>query len=157
MHLRYNKGKQAATLVEVLVGTLISSIVLVSMIQVLVFSTTLSRTAGDMSRATTEVISKIEEMRNHAYNQISTDYAVGGTPGPIFTSSGTFDGAGVISIDSSNTALLNVTVGYSWRDKNDRLFGEDTDLDGVLDAGEDANGNGALDFGLTLTMHFARR
>lgn len=156
MHcIRYREEK-AATLVEVLVATLISSVVLVSMIQLLVFSTTLSRTAGDMSKATTEVISKVEEMRNHEYSQLLTDYGTG-TPGSIFISSGTFDGAGVISMDSSNAHLLQATLGYSWRDKNGRLFGEDADLDGVLDAGEDINGNGVLDFGLTITTHFARR
>lgn len=70
---------------------------------------------------------------------------------------GSFDltqlnGKGVIYIFNNHASyseitpeLLGVQVVISWQDKYNRIIGEDSDLDGVLDAGEDKNGNGRLD------------
>jgi len=45
---------------------------------------------------------------------------------------------------ATTTCLLKVKAVICWRDKN-RVFGEDQNLNGVLDAGEDINKNGEID------------
>lgn len=55
------------------------------------------------------------------------------------------NGIGVTYVDNTNADLLEVTAVFSWRQQNGRTMGEDQDLDGQLDAGEDLNGNGRLD------------
>lgn len=100
--------------------------------------------------------SKLEEMRNESFSLITTNYGSGGTPGNTFDMSpGT--GKGVIYIDSSNSNLLAVTISISWRNQNGRIIGEDADLDGILDAGEDTNGDGQLNSPVTMTSLIARR
>ena len=61
-----------------------------------------------------------------------------------FTTAG-LDGMGVSYIDSTNPNLYVVRVAFCWQEKNGRIFGDDLDLDGVLDGGEDKNGNGFID------------
>ncbi len=38
-----------------------------------------------------------------------------------------------------------VTVTFCWRQSNGRLMGEDSNLNGALNTGEDVNGNGTID------------
>lgn len=45
---------------------------------------------------------------------------------------------------ATTTCLLRVKAVICWKDKN-RVFGEDQNLNGVLDAGEDINKNGEID------------
>ena len=48
-------------------------------------------------------------------------------------------------MDDSNPDLLHVSVVFCWKQPNGRVLGEDKDLDGQLDVGEDMNSNGRLD------------
>ena len=53
--------------------------------------------------------------------------------------------------DVTDPDLIQIIVNFSWRDKRGRVIGEDLDLDGVLDGGEDQNANGRLDSPVELT------
>ena len=66
-------------------------------------------------------------------------------------------GKGVIYIDSTNPNLLQVKISVSWRDNNGRIVGDDLDLDGDLDSGEDSDGNLQLDSVATIISLVARR
>jgi len=52
--------------------------------------------------------------------------------------------------------LLQATVSVCWRQKN-RVIGEDKNLNGALDAGEDANGNKIIDSPVELTTLIVNR
>ncbi|MBI4355343.1 MAG: hypothetical protein HY597_02680 [Candidatus Omnitrophica bacterium] len=52
---------------------------------------------------------------------------------------------GVVRVVTTDPALLEIYISVSWRQRGNRVVGEDTNLNGVPDAGEDANGNGRLD------------
>jgi hypothetical protein len=54
------------------------------------------------------------------------------------------------------TDLLELTVSVCWKQKG-RVIGEDKDLDGVLDSGEDANGNGMIDSSVELKTRWTNR
>ncbi len=100
---------------------------------------------NDMSRNTSLAVRAIETrmslIKDTAFNQILAnfnnvafqDVTVGN------------NGRGVSYVDNTNPNLLVITITYCWQQKNGRIVGEDTDLDGAIDGGEDVNGSGMLD------------
>ena len=147
--LRSQKG---VTLVEILLAAGILGVVLVGQLKLFIVCSGLSNISGNLTVATAAAQSKLEEIRGHEYSDIVTDY-----------SGATFDltdltGKGVVYVDSSNPDLLEIEVVVSWEEeKSKRVIGEDTDLDGVLDGGEDTNFNGRLDSIVAISSWLADR
>ena len=52
---------------------------------------------------------------------------------------------------------VEVTMDPIWREGQNRMIGEDANLNGVLNAGEDRNGNGRLDSPSQITIRIAQR
>lgn len=148
---RSNKG---FTLIEMVFSFGILAIVISGLLSAFVNGSRLARHAGEASIAMTQAQMKLEEIKNHPYSLITTDYVSMGTPGPTFSLINA-TGMGLVSISTANSEYLEVDVKVSWQDDAGRIIGEDLDLDGVLDDGEDANGNGELDSPLTLTTYIA--
>lgn len=149
-------SKNGFTLVEIVFVVGILSFVIISLIQVLIYTSTQAEMAGNKTAAVMEAQNKIEEIRNHAYSQIVTDYGSGGTPGNTFALT-LLNGMGIIYIDSSNSGLLVIEVVISWQNKYNRIVGEDSDLDGVLDTGEDINSNSKFDSPVELVTFLTSR
>ena len=147
------KANQGFTLVELLVVVGILSVVILGLIEIFLVGAILADLSNRKTIALGEAQDKMEEIRNHTYSLITTDYASGGTPGNKFSLS-QINGKGVITIDSSTASLLKVDIVVSFQYKNGRIVGEDLDLDGVLDAGEDANNNGVLDSPVKISTYF---
>ena len=144
-----NKGiifmKKGFTLIEVLIAIGILVIVLVGLFQVFISCSQLASTAGNLTMAVSEAQDKIEEIRNHAYDLIATDYAAVGSPPANTFDLAELNGKGVVYIDSSNPDLLVIEVNICWREKDNRIIGEDTNLNGVLDVGENEDGDEQID------------
>jgi hypothetical protein len=149
-------NKKGFSLAELLVTVGILVTVIVILLQLFIYNSVLAELSGNMGNVLTDAQSKIEEIRNSDYSVITTNYGSGGTPGNTFDLS-QGQGKGVIYIDSSNSSLLQVTVVICWRNKDGRVIGEDLDLDGVLDAGEDTDGNGKISSKATFITKIARR
>ena len=132
------------SLVELVVTVGIMAFAIVSMMQLYIYTSIQTELARHQTAAIIEAQNKIEEIRNYTYDNIVTDYSLGGSLGNTFNLT-LLDGKGVIYIDNSNTELLVLEAVVSWEDKLNRIVGEDLDLDGVLDAGEDINGNAKID------------
>lgn len=150
------RKKQGFTLLELMFAVAILVTVVSGMVRLFVFTSTQADIAGRKTIAVSEAQTKLEEIRNTDYSLITTNYGSGGTPGNTFDLS-LIDGKGVIYIDSSNAELLVLEVVVSWNNKYNRVVGEDQDLDGVLDAGEDANSNGKIDSSVELITYLTRR
>lgn len=146
-------GNQGFTLVELLVVVGILAVVILGMIQTFLVGAILSELSNRKTIAISEAQDKLEEIRNYTYDDIAADYASGGTIGNTFNLS-QITGKGVITIDSSTASLLKIDIAVSFRGKDGRIIGEDLDLDGVIDAGEDVNGNGVLDSPVELSTYF---
>ena len=153
MKISSNNGYSLA---EVMIAAAILIVVIAGLIQLFVYTSALSDISKDTTTAVNEAQSKLEEIRNSNYAAITTNYASGGTPGNTFTPSAV-TGKGIIYIDSSNSNLLVIEVDVSFRTRKGRVIGEDLDLDGVLDAGEDIDGNGHLDSPVKLISYLAIR
>jgi len=131
--------RQAFTLVELMFASAIMIVtvtgILMSYLRCLELNEMTKNSALALKAATT----RMETVKSTAFDQIKATYhnAAFGVVG--------LNGMGNIYVDDSVSDLLQVSVSISWRLRNGRLYGEDTDLDGQLDAGEDSNGNGILD------------
>jgi len=131
--------RQAFTLVELMFASAIMIVtvtgILMSYLRCLELHEMTKNSALALKAATT----RMETVKSTAFDQIKATYhnAAFGVVG--------LNGMGNIYVDDSVSDLLQVSVSISWRLRNGRLYGEDTDLDGQLDAGEDSNGNGILD------------
>ncbi|MFH1359536.1 MAG: hypothetical protein ABIJ41_00670 [Candidatus Omnitrophota bacterium] len=149
-------AKKGFTLIEVLftAGLLIAGII--GLMQVFIQSSRLSTMSANMTFVMSEAQTKLEEIRDHTFNLIATDYAQGGALGNTFPLS-KVNGTGVIYLKALNADLLEVKIVVSWRTDDNRLIGEDSDLDGVLDEGEDQNGNGELDSVTMLATLISKR
>jgi len=141
MRLKTSKG---FTLAEVLIAVLILIPVCVGAMYVFVKCVELGEMARHSSEAVRAVKTRISQIENTPFAQIK-----GSFHGVVFTGSG-LDGAGVTYIDETDLDMLTVTATFCWREKNGRVMGEDKDMDGQLDSGEDANNNGRLDSPVTM-------
>ena len=150
------KSKSGFTLAEIIFVTGILTFVLVGMISFYIYASIQAELAGDKTMAINEAQNKIEEIRNHAFDLIPVDYVSGGTPGNVFSLT-QLNGMGTIYIDTGNSELLGIEVVVCWEDKYDRIVGEDANLNGVLDGGEDQNSNGKVDSPVTLGSMITRR
>ncbi len=148
--------KKAFTLVELVIVAAILGISIVGMMKLYIYTTVLSKLSENKTLATGEVQSKLELMRNHDFNNILADYSSGGTPGNTFQLTN-LDGIGIIYINSANNDLYEVEIVACWRDKYGRIIGEDSDLDGILDMGEDKNGDGKINSIAQIMGMIARR
>ncbi len=146
----FKKLAHGFTLVELLISAAILTFVLCGILITYSSCITLVKTSKNINSATNAAQAKIEEIRAYSFDDIVADYnsetyAVDDIPGSVL----------VIYADDANTELLKVTISVCWRQGN-RVIGEDIDLDGVLDAGEDANGNGIIDSAVTLVTLITR-
>ncbi len=149
-------SKSGFTLVEVMVATGILAFVISQLLSLFIYTSTQAELAGNKTTAVSKAQNKIEEIRNYSYASIPAAYASGGAVGNSFSVS-PLQGMGVVYIDSSNVELLTVETDVSWRNKYGRIVGEDTNLNGAIDAGEDVNGNGKLDSPIKLVSMITRR
>ena len=144
------------TLVELLIVTGILTYVIVALLKLFIYTSTSAQLGGNKTLALNEAQNKIEEIRNYSFDDAALAYSSMGSPGNTFDLS-QLTGKGVVTIDSSVDDLLTIEVAVCWKDKYNRIVGEDEDLDGALDIGEDANGNDKIDSPVMLVTMRSKR
>lgn len=126
--LNNNKG---FTLAEIIVATAVFVITFVGILLSYLSALELSELSRNSSTAVQAVKSRLEQIKYSPFNQILATYN-----GVSFTTNG-LNGIGVSYVSSPSPNLLLITVSFCWRQKSGRVIGEDTNLNGVLNAGED--------------------
>ena len=96
-------------------------------------------------------MSLMEEIRTSAFTRIVDDYS-----GVNFLVNALPQSRGVVYINDDNSELLEVTIVVCWR-QGDRVIGADKNLNGLLDAGEQDNGDGIIDSPVQLVTRIANR
>lgn len=137
--MRPQGSNQGFTLPELMVSAMIMILAFMGILYTYVRYLELDELSRNTSLALQASQDKIETIKNTAYDQIVATYN-----NQTFTYTG-INGRGSIRIDSTNPKLMLVTVTFCWKQSNGRLIGEDKNLNGVLNTGEDANANGSLD------------
>jgi len=132
--------RKGFVLAEVLLGAAILAFVLCGILATYINCFDLITTSRNSTAAVNSAQSIIEEIRDYSFTSIFNDYN-----NQTFTVSEIPASRGIIYVDNTNPDLLTVTISVSWQQHGNRIIGEDLDLDGVIDAGEDINANNMLD------------
>ncbi|MBM3252424.1 MAG: prepilin-type N-terminal cleavage/methylation domain-containing protein [Candidatus Omnitrophica bacterium] len=145
------KRLNAFTLMELMIAALILALVLVGLLASYVSCVQLAEIARETSIAINGANANAEEITKHDFASIKADYDE-----KTFTPD-YLNGIGISYVDDTNSELLKITVTVCWRQQRGRVVGEDKDLDGQIDAGEDANGNGMLDSIAQIVTYIAKK
>lgn len=114
-------SKDGFSLVEVMVSVGILVMVIIGLLRLFVYCSVLAEHSGNVTTAVTEIQTQLEEIRNHNFDNIATDYASGGTPGNTFNLTNV-NGAGTITISTvgGSSELLQITIVANWQNKDGR-------------------------------------
>jgi type II secretory pathway pseudopilin PulG len=132
-------NKKGFTIVEVIVATGIFLLSISGIIYSFLKCMELQDIGQSVSIATQAVNSKMEDIKSSTFANMFTTYN-----NTTFTANN-INGRGVVYVDNTLPDLIQIKVVFCWRQKTGQLFGEDTNLNGVLNVGEDKNANGQLD------------
>ena len=119
-------------------ATVLMAVIFAGVLLTILKSMELTDIARNSSNAVLAAKNKMTEIENTPFANVVTNYN-----NVSFDITG-LNGKGVSYITSAAN-LVTVTVVICWKQPNGRVFGEDTNLNGVLNGGEDRNGNGSLD------------
>lgn len=139
MSLRKSLSNKGFTLPELMMSAMITVIAFMGILYTYARYLELDELSRNTGIALQTVQNKIEAIKNTDFEDIYTTFN-----NQTFTTTG-INGRGVTTIDNSNDHLMLITVTFCWRQSNGRRMGEDTNLNGVLNSGEDANSNSLLD------------
>jgi prepilin-type N-terminal cleavage/methylation domain-containing protein len=139
------------TLVEVLLAAAILASAISAILMTYYSCFVLISTSKNINITTDAAMGLAEEIRNSAFSRIVDDYN-----GLNFIVNDIPQSRGVVYVDDENPELLQVTISVCWRQGN-RVIGEDTNLNGQLDAGEVDNGNNIIDSPVQIVTIIANR
>ncbi len=136
-----NNKRKAFTLVEFLIAMVIMTAAIFSLLAAHFGVLVLNETSRNVTLATQEAQAKLEELKNIAFDALASydDISFDVVNFPNDEAKGHIDVDGTVYSD-----LKRVHISVSWKQRKDRIIGEDMNLNGILDAGEDKNGNGEL-------------
>lgn len=142
---------QGMTLAELLVAVAILIIAIAGILMSYLRCLELNEVARNFSLSVKAATSRMEAVRSIPFAQIKTTFD------KVTFAVPDVEGIGVTYVDDSAPDLLLTTACVSWRQKSGRVYGEDKNLNGQIDAGEDLNGNGILDGPVKLQSRFFTR
>lgn len=135
------------TIVEVLIATVVLTVALVSILGLFTYSLALTESQESLTIAQYEAQRQLETIKADDYSTIRASYTDSGAIQENQFTLTDSTGMGAVyaeELPDSSNRLMRIKVVVCYQQKN-RVIGEDRDLDGILDNGEDANGNGELD------------
>ncbi len=139
--------KNGLSLVELMIASAVFLLTFVGILASYLACLELSEMSKNSSIALHASKARLEAIKNTTFSQIKATY--NGIPFAVAS----FTGMGVSYVDDTNPALLKVTLSFSWKQPRGRVVGEDTNLNGVVNAGEDKNANGILDSPVELATY----
>lgn len=148
MNYKSNKG---FALPEMLLAALIASFALCGILLTYIACMNMVKSSKNVSIATSAAQGVIEDVRNTPFPQIVANYNQ-----MAFVVNGIPSSRGIVYVDDTNPELLLVTVSVCWREGN-MVIGEDQNLNGILEAIEDTNGNNMIDSTVELVTQVANR
>jgi len=152
------KNRKGFALIEMLLATAIAAFAVCGILLMYVAGMDLIRTSKNASMATSAAEGLIERMRSTSFPKIALTPAQDpdGFKDMLFTVNGIPNSMGRVYVDDTDPEFLLVTISVCWRQGN-RIIGEDLNLNGQLDAGEDTNGSGIIDSTVELVTQVANQ
>jgi len=149
--LKILKTSSGFSLAELLVAAMIMAVALIALLGGYVTCLELVKLATNTSLALEACQAKMEEIVAEDIDLIKLNFD------QIAFDPAGLNGKGVSYIDDTNPDLIKISIFVSWQQKPDKVIGEDSDLDGQIDGGEDANLNNMLDSPAEVTTFLSRR
>lgn len=151
---------KSMTLAEILIAVCILILAVSALLLAYTNCFVLIDSVKNINIATNAAQGVIEGIRNTPFTQLTDpaycDCVSSLCSGCTFTVNNIPGSMGVVYINETVPELLEVSVDVCWPQKN-RIIGEDANLNGILDAGEDKNGNGKIDSSVEVTTRVANR
>ncbi len=145
------RSKKGFVLPEVMLACAIAAFAICGLLLMYVAGMDLIRVSKNSSIASSAALGLIEEIRNTPFPDIATDYN-----GLKFSVNNIPGSSGIVYVDDTDDEFLLVTVSVCWPQGN-RVIGEDLNLNGDLDMGEDTNGNLIIDSPVQLITQVVNR
>lgn len=130
-----NKANCGLTLLELMIAAGILLVAISGLIASSIRLFSLNENSRKLTMAITAVQGKMEEIRNSDFASLYATYNATAFDPTGFPSS---EAKGSIYVNDANY-LVEVCVSVSWRERSNRIIGEDINLNGILDGGEDLN------------------
>ncbi len=140
MDPRY-KHSSGLTLLEIMITTAVLIVAVTGLLALFAYLFSINENARKLTLGITAAQDKMEEIRDADFSTLYATYNSTGFEPAGFDAG---DAEGNISIDNTDPNLLEICVSVSWRERSNRIVGEDINLNGAFDAGEDTNGNNRL-------------
>jgi type II secretory pathway pseudopilin PulG len=135
---KYNSG---LTLLELMIAAAILVVAVSGLLATFTGFFSLNEGTRKLTLAITSAQEKMEEIRDSDLATLYTTYNDTSFDPDGF---GPSEAKGAIRINNLDPDLLRAYVSISWRERSNRIVGEDLNLNGFLDAGEDQNGDNRL-------------
>jgi len=145
------RSKKGFVLPEVILACAIAAFAISGLLLMYVTGMDLIRISKNASIATSAAQGLIEEIRNTPFPDIVTNYN-----GLKFSVNNIPSSSGVVYINDTDPEFLLVTITVCWRQGN-KTVGEDLNLNGQIDTGEDSNNNLILDSPVELITQVVNR
>lgn len=139
------------TLAELIVAAGILGIVVGGILVSYIRCMELNEASENKSLAVKAARDRMEIIKSTAYANLVSTY--NNVP---FAVTG-FTGQGVSYVTVLNAKNTEVVVSVSWRQKNGRVYGEDKNLNGVINGGEDVNNDGRLNSPVDIVTRIFKR
>jgi prepilin-type N-terminal cleavage/methylation domain-containing protein len=139
------------TLVELVVAAGIMGVVVGGILVSYIRCMELNEASQNKSLAVKAARDRMEIIKNTAYANLVSTY--NNVP---FAVTG-FTGQGISYVTALDAKNIEVVVSVSWRQKNGRVYGEDRNLNGVINSGEDVNGDGRLNSPVDIVTRIFKR
>jgi prepilin-type N-terminal cleavage/methylation domain-containing protein len=145
------KNKAGFTLAELALSVAIFAITAVGIASVFISSASISESAGNITSMVNIAREEIEDtVRGTTYDNLNNYFKLPPNS-PTDTSIACY-----VSDHPNINNLRQVTIVVCYREGLNRVIGEDSDLDGVLDGGEDLNADGRLSSLCEITYFIGR-
>ena len=167
-------SKNGFTIAEVLLAVAILGFALCGILATYLASFNLASISKNTNIATSAAQGVIEQIRSTPFTSLADSvqpqielagsfynltHVSGNRWSITFTVNNMPANMGIAYIDIDNTVspkILTATVSVCWRQGN-KVLGEDLNLNGVLNSGEETNGNGIIDSPMELITQIANR
>lgn len=134
-----NQKCSGFTLVEMLLATFILAPIYLMTMLSFINTSQLNDSAKNTALALRACTNQIETIDSVSFDQIYAAYH-----NTTFTLN-ELEGIGSVHVNNTQPKVLTITASFCWQDPSGRIIGEDSNLNGQLDQGEDLNNNGLID------------
>ena len=154
--MRLRLKRKGFTLLELMIVSGILIIVLTGLLGSFIACIELTQNTKNANLALTAVVGKMEEIRGTPSENFLNITSAYGNRSYSIAGMSPSDGLVYVSVDDTNTSLINISICACWRQRTSRIIGECTDSSGIV-VFSDNDSDNVLDSQVQLSSLMAQR